>query len=357
MSDSPYTGDCCDSGGGSCTPLDQATRGQNVRLHDQYGCEIALEDKPGSLLHGIPGSDPKRVMFSDGSKSMPLTLPNVQGNTVLKHLGGFLEDGTLSKIEPNPDVAGVQVPVYEDDEWRMVAKNSGEHCFPADEIGIADTDIFSGLAAWQECETGTACLSIVPQCDASKLFATFPGSIILWGGCPELIPENHTICDGKSLIVENWPEAWKNIGYKWGGSGEIFRVPDLRGRVPRGVDNDQLRDQTARQAENGSSDTGIGSYQDSYMWNHSHDSGVDEGNAVRQVRLTLNKKSTTVGNHGTKTITYVQGISKDELEADIDVTVGGPTDWDGCTPDVACNETTMHNAAVYFIMSLGCPGE
>jgi microcystin-dependent protein len=42
------------------------------------------------------------------------------------------------------------------------------------------------------------------------------------------------LCDGHSVTVANWGELFAVIGYKYGGSGANFNVPDLRRRVTVG---------------------------------------------------------------------------------------------------------------------------
>ncbi len=42
-------------------------------------------------------------------------------------------------------------------------------------------------------------------------------------------------CDGASKLVADFPALHVAIGYVWGGSGDNFNVPDMRGRMPIGV--------------------------------------------------------------------------------------------------------------------------
>lgn len=45
------------------------------------------------------------------------------------------------------------------------------------------------------------------------------------------------ICDGRELKRAQYPELFAAVQYTYGGEGEVFRLPDLRGRVPVGRDD------------------------------------------------------------------------------------------------------------------------
>jgi microcystin-dependent protein len=48
-------------------------------------------------------------------------------------------------------------------------------------------------------------------------------------------PEYYTLCDGRPLPVQQNQALFAVIGYRYGGSGATFNVPDLRGRMPIGM--------------------------------------------------------------------------------------------------------------------------
>lgn len=49
-------------------------------------------------------------------------------------------------------------------------------------------------------------------------------------------PSNlYMICDGRTLNVSDNPELFSVIGYTYGGSGDTFYIPDMRGRMPVGM--------------------------------------------------------------------------------------------------------------------------
>lgn len=43
-------------------------------------------------------------------------------------------------------------------------------------------------------------------------------------------------CDGRLVSTEDYPLLFRVIGYSFGGSGDQFRLPDMRSRVPGAID-------------------------------------------------------------------------------------------------------------------------
>ena len=67
------------------------------------------------------------------------------------------------------------------------------------------------------------------------------GSIISFAG--ENIPTGWLVCDGDVVSSTDYPDLFAEIGNKYGGTSPSFKLPDLRGRVPVGLDpTDQLED-------------------------------------------------------------------------------------------------------------------
>lgn len=65
-----------------------------------------------------------------------------------------------------------------------------------------------------------------------KLFIP-PGIITEFAG--ESPPPGWLICDGRQVKIADYPDLHAAIGHRYGGSGSYFAVPDLRGRVPAGL--------------------------------------------------------------------------------------------------------------------------
>lgn len=53
-------------------------------------------------------------------------------------------------------------------------------------------------------------------------------------------PANWTLCNGQSLQLNQNQALFSLIGYSYGGSGNTFNLPNLQGRVPIGVGQDNV---------------------------------------------------------------------------------------------------------------------
>ena len=49
------------------------------------------------------------------------------------------------------------------------------------------------------------------------------------------IPEGWLLCNGASIVKNSYLNLYNAIGYTYGGSGDNFNVPDIRGRVSVGT--------------------------------------------------------------------------------------------------------------------------
>lgn len=61
------------------------------------------------------------------------------------------------------------------------------------------------------------------------------GEITLWPGDISTIPQGKLLCDGTSLEVSVYQNLFSVIGYKYGGSGSLFNLPNLADRVTLGA--------------------------------------------------------------------------------------------------------------------------
>jgi microcystin-dependent protein len=71
----------------------------------------------------------------------------------------------------------------------------------------------------------------------SGLGAAPVGSIAFWPGDSQSAPSGWLFCDGFSVSKTTFAGLFSVIGYTFGGSGDIFNLPDLRGRVVCGMDD------------------------------------------------------------------------------------------------------------------------
>ena len=61
----------------------------------------------------------------------------------------------------------------------------------------------------------------------------FIGQIMVFPG--NYAPGGWAVCDGSLLAAADYPELFEVIGTTYGGDGQTFALPDLRGRVPIAV--------------------------------------------------------------------------------------------------------------------------
>lgn len=58
---------------------------------------------------------------------------------------------------------------------------------------------------------------------------------VVWAYAGTTIPQDWLVCNGQTVSTLDYPNLFKALGYFYGGSGNSFVVPDLRGRVIIGV--------------------------------------------------------------------------------------------------------------------------
>jgi microcystin-dependent protein len=80
------------------------------------------------------------------------------------------------------------------------------------------------------------------------------------------------LCDGRTLLRSEYPELFGVIHHRYGGAGEQFAIPDLRGVFLRGVDHGSGCDPDAgrRTPPANGTPTGVGSVQCDAMQDHVH---------------------------------------------------------------------------------------
>ncbi|QFS51866.1 tail fiber protein [Nostoc sphaeroides] len=112
----------------------------------------------------------------------------------------------------------------------------------------------------------------------------FAGKIAL---SPSISPSEYTtynieafgwmVCDGRQLLVSEYPELFAVLGYLYGGEGDMFNIPDYRGLFLRGVDGDANNDpdKSSRKAAAGGTQDGVGSIQDDALQTHKHTYSVE----------------------------------------------------------------------------------
>lgn len=79
-------------------------------------------------------------------------------------------------------------------------------------------------------------------------------------------------CDGNSLKIVNYPELFSALGYRYGGRGDEFNLPDLRGEFLRGVDENQRHQGSleGRKSYQNGEENKVGSTQGFALESHTH---------------------------------------------------------------------------------------
>lgn len=62
-----------------------------------------------------------------------------------------------------------------------------------------------------------------------------PGLMSLYAGTSD--PSGWLICNGRSLVVATYQDLFNKIGYRYGGSGANFNIPNLTGKSVFGLDD------------------------------------------------------------------------------------------------------------------------
>ncbi|KQB42577.1 tail fiber protein [Flavobacterium aquidurense] len=94
--------------------------------------------------------------------------------------------------------------------------------------------------------------------DSNEPFTTQPIEAFGW-----------MVCDGSALNASQYPELYVVLGNLYGGSGNTFNLPDLRGQFLRGIGEDNASTENRTAAPNGEVN-GVGSTQTDALQTHVH---------------------------------------------------------------------------------------
>jgi microcystin-dependent protein len=178
------------------------------------------------------------------------------------------------------------------------------------------------------------------------------GTIISFGGTLDKMPDGWLLCDGRQLdgTDPKYKQLFNVIGTSWGGSGNNFYLPELRGWFLRGLDpgNSYDPDAPSRTALVGGGNTGnkVGSYQGStYGW-HDHPGTTTTNGA--HTHIFYGKP-----NNGYNGYTASYNGSPEVFRAgteDPNTSSAGDHSHSVSTDGRGGNETRPRNAAVYYII-------
>jgi microcystin-dependent protein len=134
---------------------------------------------------------------------------------------------------------------------------------------------------------GTTCPISAQPTDAVPI-----GTVVMYAGYdPKIIPDGWLLCDGRGLVISEYPELYSVIQLSFGGSRtDSFYLPDCRGMFIRGVDGERGKDpdklSRTYQSPGGNTGNSVGSVESDAIRLHSHD--------IAKVKGTKSLTATTV---------------------------------------------------------------
>jgi microcystin-dependent protein len=170
------------------------------------------------------------------------------------------------------------------------------------------------------------------------------------------VPSGYVECNGQSLNkTQSANTALFNlIQYKYGGSGNNFNVPDLRGQFVRGVNTSNSGTDSNR---------GIGSTQGSQNQSHNHSygnngitvSGANHNHSIRRISLqpSIANVAITLGSGQSYQIGYATNFSGDTNQA---INTSGNLSMSGTVGitinNTGGNESRPRNVAMMYIIRI-----
>ena len=123
--------------------------------------------------------------------------------------------------------------------YRSVKTDTADYALDAPADGdwvISGNDMYSAVPGSVGIGTATpdAKLHVDGRIKDQTGFVMPVGAILPYAGSSP--PEGWLLCDGSSLGSASYPDLFSVISYTYGGSGSVFSLPDLNGRVPVGLD-------------------------------------------------------------------------------------------------------------------------
>jgi microcystin-dependent protein len=169
------------------------------------------------------------------------------------------------------------------------------------------------------------------------------GTVVAFAGPPDRIPQGWKLCNGEALNQQAYPDLYRTLQRTWGGSGENFNLPDLRGTFLRGVD--QGRSITPSEVGRA-----LANLESSAIQDHTH---IDTGHHHSQTHLFQVSRRQYAG-------------TGSSINAPADSDTGGQRDTESGTANltgarpivgaqlgVAADETRPVNVAIHWIIKVG----
>ena len=123
------------------------------------------------------------------------------------------------------------------------------------------------------------------------------GVILPYGGAAAPAGGRWALCNGAALATVSYPELFSVLGFDYGGSGGLFNLPQMAGRVPLGLHSEQARfDKTGK---TGGSYTAVNTAH-THAINHDH---AEFNSGLQTANHTHEHPHTHPINHGHGTLT------------------------------------------------------
>lgn len=183
--------------------------------------------------------------------------------------------GSITSLD-DPDANGSMDDAisFEDDLTRYLGIKVGaetnqemvprHQLVPSFHARVADTTVADSIDTEQLVDSAVTFEKLdTPVFEAVTAVAVPPGSILPYGG--RTAPEGWVLCDGAVYdgTLPEFAALFDAIGTAFGGSGNMFQVPDLRGQFLRGLDAGAGVDPDFASRTGGEGESRIGSTQGS----------------------------------------------------------------------------------------------
>ena len=137
------------------------------------------------------------------------------------------------------------LPEFSEEYWYGIALAGGEELSPRQKLSSVPYSFYSSKAKNSE-HAVTA-----DTADYLRESVMPVGTVLIFAGMKDMIPDGWMACDGTAMISSDYPELFMVLGRSWGNGSDDdnedtnFNIPDLRGMFLRGVDGGSENDPDA----------------------------------------------------------------------------------------------------------------
>ena len=162
------------------------------------------------------------------------TTDSALSTPVLSLTGNWITGGTSSTTKPHMLIEPTGTA---SNNWSANGTGLGVNAASGFTGNVADFQL-NGTSLFKVASTGDTSVSGGLNVSGSitqngTAVVTPPGTMTMFAGATA--PTGYLLCDGSSYSTTTYPALFAVIGYTYGGAGNTFNVPDMRGRVPDGV--------------------------------------------------------------------------------------------------------------------------